>query len=90
MKKYIYIVFLFIVAEIALADDFGFTPERMITDFHGVVYNGKNVLAYGDYGIITFSKDRGITWQQLNIGDKYNIKKIRTIESVFSELQNFQ
>jgi photosystem II stability/assembly factor-like uncharacterized protein len=89
MKKYIYIVFLFIVAEIALADDFGFTPERMITDFHGVVYNGKNVLAYGDYGIITFSEDRGMNWQQLNIGDKYNIKKIRTINSDFFGVTEF-
>jgi photosystem II stability/assembly factor-like uncharacterized protein len=89
MKIYIYIVFLFIVAEIALADDFGFTPERMITDFHGVVYNGKNVLAYGDYGIITFSEDRGMNWQQLNIGDKYNIKKIRTIETAFFGVTEF-
>jgi hypothetical protein len=60
-----------------------FTPERMITDFNGVVYNGTNVLCYGNYGIITFSRDRGEHWEQLNIGDKYNIKKIRTLEKIF-------
>jgi hypothetical protein len=83
MKIYIHILLLFVVSGIVKADNFNFMPERMITDFHGVVYNGKNVLAYGDYGIITFSEDKGMNWQQLNIGDKYNIKKIRTIESVF-------
>jgi len=32
--------------------------------------------------IITFSKDKGEHWNQLNIGDKYNIKKLRTKEKI--------
>jgi photosystem II stability/assembly factor-like uncharacterized protein len=89
MKIYIHFILILLISTIARADDFNFTPERMITDFHGVVYNGKNVLAYGDYGIITFSEDRGMNWQQLNIGDKYNIKKIRTIERDFFGVTEF-
>ena len=50
--------------------------ERMITDFNGVVSIGNNVLCYGNYGIITYSNNKGINWKQLNIGDKYEIKKI--------------
>jgi hypothetical protein len=63
--------------------DFDFRPERMITDFNGVVYNGTNVLAYGDYGIITYSEDRGVTWKQHSIGDSFNIKKVVSKDGVF-------
>jgi hypothetical protein len=85
MKKLITlcIVLIFVSCINSFSDVIPFTPERMITDFNGVVYNGTNVLCYGNYGIITFSKDRGEHWDQLNIGDKYNIKKIRTLEKTF-------
>jgi hypothetical protein len=85
MKKLITLsLFLIFSAFInSFAEGIVFTPERMITDFNGVVYNGINMLSYGNYGIITFSKDRGEHWDQLNIGDKYNIKKLRTLEKNF-------
>lgn len=65
------------------AQELPFRAERMITDFSGVVSNGKNVLCYGDYGIITYSIDLCKTFKQLNIGDKYNIKGIKTIGDDF-------
>jgi hypothetical protein len=68
---------------LAQTDSLPFKAERMITDFRGVVSNGDNILCYGNYGIITFSKTSGRTWQQLNIGDKYNIKKIKAVGKDF-------
>ena len=84
MKKIITLclVLIFTSINILLSDIGPFTPERMMTDFNGVVYNGSNILCYGNYGIITFSKDKGDHWNQLNIGDKYNIKKLRTKEKI--------
>ncbi|MBS1538545.1 MAG: hypothetical protein JST20_12445 [Bacteroidetes bacterium] len=60
-----------------------FKAERMITDFRGVVSNGKNIICYGDYGIMTYTLNFGQTWNQLNIGDRYSIKKINNIGNDF-------
>ncbi|MEN6512185.1 MAG: hypothetical protein ABFD00_10215 [Chloroherpetonaceae bacterium] len=49
---------------------------RLITNFNGVATNGKSVLCYGNYGIITYSQNLGQTWREVNIGDKYNILEI--------------
>jgi photosystem II stability/assembly factor-like uncharacterized protein len=55
----------------------------MNTDFRGVTTNGKNILCYGDYGIITYTLDYGKTFQRVNIGDKYSIKSIKAIGDNF-------
>src|SRR3989339_334385 len=55
-----------------------FRVQRMLTDFKGIVTNGKKTICYGNYGIITFSTDAGQSWEQINVGDKYNIIKIET------------
>ncbi len=60
-----------------------FKYERMNTDYKGIVYNGSNVICYGNYGIMTYSFDRGNKWKQLNIGDKHNILKIKNIDKDF-------
>lgn len=60
-----------------------FRIERLITDFNGIVSNGDNIICYGNYGIFTFSSDLGKSWGQQNIGDKYNIKRIKTSGSDF-------
>jgi hypothetical protein len=57
--------------------------QRMITDFRGVATNGKTVVAYGDYGIITTTRDYGKTWSQITLGDKHSIKRILNIENDF-------
>jgi len=53
-----------------------FYAERMITDYRGIVSNGKRTIFYGDYGIMTYTFDSGKSWDQQSIGDKYNIMKI--------------
>lgn len=88
LLKYI-IIILILNIENMYSDNFDFTPERMVTDFNGVVYNGTNVLAYGDYGIITFSNDRGESWRQLNIGDQYNIKKMISLDNDFYGIADY-
>jgi photosystem II stability/assembly factor-like uncharacterized protein len=55
----------------------------MITDFKGVATNGKTIVAYGDYGIITTSYDYGKTWSQTTIGDKHSIKRIFNVGNDF-------
>lgn len=65
------------------SQDLPFKTERMITDYNGVTTNGKSILCYGDYGIITYTLNNGTTFQQVNIGDKYSIKSIKTIGSDF-------
>jgi hypothetical protein len=85
MKNYIIISFvlLFLISINSFSEEVSFEPERMITDFNGVVSNGNSTLCYGDYGIITITQNSGKTWQQVNIGDKYNILKIRTFGNNF-------
>jgi len=55
----------------------------MQTDFRGVTTNSKSIICYGDFGIITYTLDYGNTFGQVNIGDKYSIKNIKTIGSTF-------
>lgn len=52
-----------------LSKELPFKTERMNTDFRGVTTNGKNILCYGDYGIITYTLDFGQNFQQVNLGD---------------------
>lgn len=88
MKKLIYL-FAFIIVNITLlSKDVPFKAERMITDFNGVVTNGNNTIAYGNYGIMTYSFDMGQTWKQHNIGDGHSIKKIITVEDDFIGITN--
>lgn len=89
MKKILILLFISIMFNIAEAKDAPFKVERMITDFNGVVTNGSNTIAYGDYGIMTYSLDMGQTWKQQNIGDKYNIKRIVTFGDDFIGLTNY-
>ncbi len=60
-----------------------YAAERLICDFNGVASSENSIVCYGDYGIITYSSDNGEKWKQLSIGDRYNIKKIRTIGNSF-------
>ena len=89
MKKIIILFLISITFYIANAKDVPFKVERMITDFNGVVTNGSNTIAYGDYGIMTYSLDMGQSWKQQNIGDRYSIKKIRTLGNDFIGLTNY-
>lgn len=77
------VLFIFILQlfyfNLAKSDKLQFHPEAMVSDFNGVIYNGINVLCYGENGIITLSIDRGSSWTQINIGYKYNIKKLLNI-----------
>lgn len=63
-----------------------FRLERINTDYNGIIYNGNNILAYGNYGVITYSLDKGENWKQISLGDKLDILKIITIEDVFYAL----
>jgi hypothetical protein len=76
MKKHIILILLSF--QFLTSQDFHF--ERLITDYYGIASNGKNILCYGDYGIITYSSNRGDIWNQLSIGDEYNIRKIKNIK----------
>ncbi|MEJ5285697.1 MAG: hypothetical protein WHV60_00585 [Bacteroidota bacterium] len=60
--------------------------ERISTDYNGVAFNGKNILAYGKYGIITYSTDKGETWNQICLGDKLDILKIIELDGDFYAL----
>ncbi len=70
-------------------DKFPFQIERISTDYNGVAYNGKNLLAYGKYGVITYSTDKGETWNQICLGDKLEILKIIQIDGNFYALTPF-
>jgi len=77
MKKMYIILLLLASATVAvMAQKTPFRVERLITDYRGVVSNGKSILCYGDYGIITHTDNFGLSWKQTSIGDKHSIKKI--------------
>lgn len=79
MKSLLLAVFILASLATVSAQVAPFKIERMITDYHGVTTNGKNILCYGDYGIITYTLDFGKTFKQLSIGDQYSIKGIAAI-----------
>lgn len=89
MKRFLLIFLLILIFYDIEAKDIPFKVERLITDFNGITTNGINTICYGDFGIMTYSLDTGKTWHQQNIGDKYNIKKIKTSANVFIGLTNF-
>lgn len=60
-----------------------FYIERLNCDFNGVIADENVIICYGDHGIMTWSRDKGKTWGQLNIGDKHDIYKIENIDGVF-------
>jgi hypothetical protein len=72
-------IYTFITALLLAMPLYSQQAQRMVTDFRGVATNGKTVVAYGDYGIITSTRDYGKTWSQTSIGDKYNIREIFTL-----------
>lgn len=67
-------------------DKLNFRLERLSTDYNGVVYDGRTVLAYGKYGVITYSTNQGETWEQISIGDSLDILKVVTIDGNFYAL----
>ncbi|MCX6147733.1 MAG: hypothetical protein NTW25_10885, partial [Candidatus Kapabacteria bacterium] len=81
MIRIILLIFILILPLFSKEPPFKF--ERMNTDYKGIVYNGVNTICYGNYGIMTYSFDRGEKWKQLNIGDKNNILKIKNIDKDF-------
>ncbi|MBK9250166.1 MAG: hypothetical protein IPM69_19175 [Ignavibacteria bacterium] len=83
MNKITTTIAFFLVVISLHAQQSPFKVERMITDFWGVTFNGENILCYGDYGIITYSLNSGKTWQQVNIGDKFDILKIAAVGKDF-------
>ncbi len=83
MKNFTNIIIFFGSLITVFSQELPFKVERMITDYRGVVTNGKNILCYGDYGIITHTLDFGKTFKQLNIGDKHNIKCIKVVGDDF-------
>lgn len=60
-----------------LLDDFDYW--RVHTHFNGSAYNGRSILVFGDYGIITRSTDGGQNWTQTALPDSFNIKSIVNI-----------
>lgn len=77
-------LFIFLASLLSLlSQELPFKIERMNTDYRGVTTNGKSILCYGDFGLITYTLDYGKTFQQVNIGDKYSIKSINAIGSDF-------
>ncbi len=78
----IFVTILFLLHTVQ-AQDNGLNVERLITDYRGCSSNGKSILCYGDYGIITHTDDFGATWKQTNIGDKQHIKKILTKDNQY-------
>lgn len=59
------------------------TMEYLTTDYNGIVSNGSSVLCYGTNGIITRSTDKGNTWHRVSVSNRYHIKKMDTIGSVY-------
>ncbi len=92
MKKKILFATLFVFAFVLFnttsvySNKLRFRLERLSTDFNGVVFNGRVVLAYGKYGIITYSTDQGENWKQISLGDNLDILKIVTIDGNFYAL----
>jgi hypothetical protein len=72
-----------VVAFLLATSVYSQVAQRMITDYRGVATNGRTVVAYGDYGIITTTRDYGKTWSQTSIGDKHKIKRIFSIGNDF-------
>jgi hypothetical protein len=66
-----------------------FKLERISADYNGVAYNGRTIVAYGNYGLITYSTDLGNSWRQISLGDEMNILKIITLDTVFYGLTPF-
>ncbi|MBI5324638.1 MAG: T9SS type A sorting domain-containing protein [Ignavibacteriae bacterium] len=78
LNKTLFILLLCFSFIFALSQEPPFKVQRMLTDFRGIVTNGKKTICYGDYGIMTYSTDAGKTWEQDNWGDKYNIMRIES------------
>jgi photosystem II stability/assembly factor-like uncharacterized protein len=58
-----------------------FEAERLGTDYNGTLIHNNTVLCFGKYGIITYSKDYGITWKQYTIGNKYTVRKMISVKN---------
>lgn len=76
MKNYFILILLFILTSKLLICETPFRLARLGTDFNGVIEANGRILAYGNYGVITFSDDLGETWKQINLGDFNHILKI--------------
>lgn len=87
MKKLIYILMMLSYGILNSAE-LPFHIERMITDFRGASKLDNIVIAYGDYGIICGTGDKGENWWQVNIGDKYSIKRIISNDGIFYGVTN--
>jgi len=88
-KKLIFLVVFILITLInyrSYSNDLYF--QRMNTDFNGVIAYDNNVICYGEYGVLTYSTDKGTTWRQQNIGDKYNILKIVRINNELVGITN--
>jgi hypothetical protein len=73
-----------IVELTCLAQDFPYRIERVSVDYRGAVANDRAILCYGNHGVITASYDRGTTWQQLSIGERYDIYYIQRWRNMFA------
>lgn len=78
MRKFGILLLICLVIYSVYSAEKPFKIERLNSDFNGIVSNGTNIICYGNYGILTFSLDFGKSWKQLNIGDKYNLRRIKT------------
>ncbi|MCX8051129.1 MAG: T9SS type A sorting domain-containing protein [Chlorobi bacterium] len=86
MKRFL-VAHLFLGAALAAVtgsgQEFPYHVERVITDYRGAVGNERVILCYGNYGIVTASYDRGASWQQSCIGDRYDIYRIQRWGNLF-------
>lgn len=85
----IYIIIILLISTECLAQKRQFEVQRMNTDYKGTMSNGKSVLCFGNYGIITYTENFGNTWQGINIGDKYNIRTIYNVGSEYRGVTNY-
>ncbi|MCX7909828.1 MAG: T9SS type A sorting domain-containing protein [Ignavibacteria bacterium] len=65
----------------ALLCQIPFQISRLGTDYNGVIESDRRIIAYGNYGILTYSDDLGDTWEQINLGDFNHVLKIITDEN---------
>lgn len=92
MKKYIFLFIILIAVvffntkSLYTQNKINFGLEPIGTDYNGVITNGYITLAYGKYGIITYSTDGGDSWKQISLGAKLDILKIVEIQGIFYAL----
>jgi len=89
--KNIFILFIFILPSSLFSNsDFPFeVHKRLWTNFNGTVGNEQIAMCYGDYGIISYTTDKGETWGQFLLGDSNDVRKMIYYKDAFYGVSDY-